>query len=429
MSILEYLIYNFLLIFIVYKCTNKIFDNSIIHNKVIEICSYIIYYILSSVIYLVNGVPIVMLLCNIIAIFLIQFNYKTRIKDKLLITMYIYLIIFVLDLFLALILNNLKYSNIISFDGSNNFSLFSIIIELSIFPLLLGSIKNFKSMRFKVNMPKIFWLPLIIVPFMSIILLLLTINIKEFYKISLMLILLILIILNISVFLLYNYIIEALIKREEQNILEQKYLSYINQFEMIKENFDNLNIIKHDFRKHLIYLSQLILDKNYDESIKYINNIIDNNILGEYNKIINTGNTCIDTIINLKLNGALNNNIKITPYVMIPYDLDIFSVDIICLLGNLLDNSIEANLKLEEKDRYIFLKIKYYNENLFINIKNKYSEIIKDEDNNILSTKKYRKEKYGIGIKIIEKIVKKYDGYLKIKDDDNEFNVSIILNV
>ena len=91
MEIIEYLIYNFLLIFIVYKANNTIFNNDTIYNKRIEVISYILYYTFISIIYFLNGIPIVMMIFNILFLFLIQFNYKTNIKDKMLITTYTYL--------------------------------------------------------------------------------------------------------------------------------------------------------------------------------------------------------------------------------------------------------------------------------------------------------------------------------------------------
>lgn len=430
MSILGYLIYNFLLILIIYKSINLIFDKNIIFNKYIEIFSYFLYYVTTSIIYLIHGIPIIMLISNIIFIFLIQFNYKTKIKDKILITMYVYLVMFILDLFISLYLNKINVKILEKTTNLNNFSIISIIIGLCIILIILKSIINFKNMTLKVDMPKFFYLPLIIIPFMSLILILLTISIKEFYEASMVLILLILLILNISVFFLYNYIVDAILKRKEQNILKQKYISYINQFEMIKDNFQKLNMLKHDIKKHVMYVKELILNEKYEDGIDYLNNLInsEDNILKESKQIINTGNTCIDTIVNLKLNEALKNDIKISSYVAIPYDLNIFSIDIICLLGNLLDNAIEANLNLKE-NKYIYLKIKYYNNFLFINTKNKYEKIIKNKDGKFLSTKKLRKESEGVGIKIITEIVEKYNGSLKILDENNEFNISIVLNL
>lgn len=428
MNIIEYLIYNFLLIFIIYKGTNTIFNENMVYNKKIERLSYILYYIFISSLYLINGVPVIMMIFNLICIFLIQFNYKIAIKDKMLLSMYLYLLLFIMDLFIVSIINKLDIDIFTKILKISDVSLDSILIYLLIFSIIIKSLKIFKNIKFKVNIPKSFLLPLVIVPFMSICLLLLLLEVLESYKIGFLFVIIVLLILNVCVFLSYNYIIATLVKKEEKNILEQKYLTYVEQFEIIKDKFESLNMLKHDIKKHFMFINQLILDENYSEVLEYINEL-NNDILKENEKIVKIDNPYIDTILNLKLNEAIKNNIKIKANVSLPYDLNISTIDMVCLIGNILDNCIEANLKLKENERYIFLKIKYYSKTIFINVCNKYNEIILDNKGNILSSKINRKQKYGVGIKIIKKIVENYNGLLEIEYNNNNFNLSIILNL
>ncbi len=430
MNIIEYLIYNFLLIFIIYKGTNTIFNENMVYNKKIERLSYILYYIFISSLYLINGVPVIMMIFNLICIFLIQFNYKIAIKDKMLLSMYLYLLLFIMDLFIVSIINKLDIDIFTKILKISDVSLDSILIYLLIFSIIIKSLKIFKNIKFKVDIPKSFLLPLVIVPFMSIclLLLLLLLEVLENYKIGFLFVIIVLLILNVCVFLSYNYIIATLVKKEEKNILEQKYLTYVEQFEIIKDKFESLNMLKHDIKKHFMFINQLILDENYSEVLEYINEL-NNNILKENKKIVKIDNPYIDTILNLKLNEAIKNNIKIKANVSLPYDLNISTIDMVCLIGNILDNCIEANLKLKENERYIFLKIKYYSKTIFINVCNKYNEIILDNKGNILSSKINRKQKYGVGIKIIKKIVENYNGLLEIEYNNNNFNLSIILNL
>lgn len=428
MNIIEYLIYNFLLIFIIYKGTNTIFNENMVYNKKIERLSYILYYIFISSLYLINGVPVIMMIFNLICIFLIQFNYKIAIKDKMLLSMYLYLLLFIMDLFIVSIINKLDIDIFTKILKISDVSLDSILIYLLIFSIIIKSLKIFKNIKFKVNIPKSFLLPLVIVPFMSMCLLLLLLEVLGSYKIEFFFIIIVLLILNVCVFLSYNYIIATLVKKEEKNILEQKYLTYVEQFEIIKDKFESLNMLKHDIKKHFMFINQLILDENYSEVLEYINEL-NNDILKENEKIVKIDNPYIDTILNLKLNEAIKNNIKIKANVSLPYDLNISTIDMVCLIGNILDNCIEANLKLKENERYIFLKIKYYSKTIFINVCNKYNEIILDNKGNILSSKINRKQKYGVGIKIIKKIVENYNGLLEIEYNNNNFNLSIILNL
>ena len=429
MDLIEYLIYNAILVFTIYLSINTIFDNSMIYNKNIEIVSYLTYYILSSFIYLTVGIPTIMLFTNIIFIFLIQFNYKTIVKDKILLSIYIYLIILIVDLFTAFILNNRdKNWNEVYF-SFKYLTLPSIILGLILFIMIIKSLKLFKNMKFRIYIPNNFFIMLLIAPFMSIGLLLVLLKILLNYKKELFITIFVLFALNILIFLTYNYIIETMIEKEEKTILEEKYLNYTKQFELIKENFKTLKLLKHDMRKYMSYINKLILDGNYKETLNYINELNNIDIFKNNTNIIKTDNICIDTILNLKLSEAIENNINVETDINIPYDINISSVDMVCLLGNLIDNCIEANLKLNKKERYIFLKLKYYNETLLINLINRYDNIIVDDNGCILTSKHNRNEKYGLGLKIVEKIIEKYNGILEINNDNNTFDLNIVMSL
>ena len=429
MEIIEYLIYNFLLIFIVYKANNTIFNKDTIYNKSIEVISYILYYTFISIIYLLNGIPIVMMIFNILFLFLIQFNYKTNIKDKILITTYTYLTMIILDLFTVVLLNKLEIDIFSKLFKIKETTFISIPLYLIFFSIIIKSLRFFKNIKYKAKIPLKFYLPLLIVPFISIILLVLLVDILKKHQKEYFVVILILLSLNICIFLYYNYIIEMLIKKEEQEIIEQKYLTYIGEFEIIKDKFESLNTLKHDIKKHFLYINKLILDENYNQVLEYINELNNNDIARETEKIVDTGNTYIDMILNLKLNEAVKNNIKVENNVTLPCNINIYLTDMVCLLGNLLDNAIEANLKLPKDKRYIYLKMRYHSNSIFINVVNSYDKILLDKKGIIISFKENRMEKYGLGIKIIKKIIKKYNGYLELNYDNNIFNISVTLNL
>ena len=85
----------------------------------------------------------------------------------------------------------------------------------------------------------------------------------------------------------FNRIFKKILKRRK-NILEQKYLNYIEQFEPIKENFENLNLLKHNIKKYIYYINKLILDINYEEVLKYINKLNNTNIFRKNLIIVKT---------------------------------------------------------------------------------------------------------------------------------------------
>ena len=95
------------------------------------------------------------------------------------------------------------------------------------------------------------------------------------------------------------------------------------------------------------------------------------------------------------------------------------------ILGNLLDNAIEASSKVEN-NRTIDIRIKYKNDILFIYVNNSFDGSIVYEGEKIKTTKK-NKENHGIGLNNIEKILKKYDGTMKVYHTENRFHVDILM--
>ena len=102
------------------------------------------------------------------------------------------------------------------------------------------------------------------------------------------------------------------------------------------------------------------------------------------------------------------------------------STDLSIILGNLLDNAIEATEKLEvEKD--IFVSLMYRKEKLLIKVRNPYTgDLKKDRAGNYISEKKDR-ENHGIGLKSVRKVVEKYEGVMEIHTENQIFEICVII--
>ena len=116
-------------------------------------------------------------------------------------------------------------------------------------------------------------------------------------------------------------------------------------------------------------------------------------------------------------------------------DTEVFSTlpftdrEIISLFGNLLDNALEACEKINDKKRWIKIKIKKKNLLLYIEIANALEEMPKQIQKEFVSNKKDN-GLHGYGMKNIQDIVKKYDGIFeyKVYEDHLIFMISIYNN-
>lgn len=132
--------------------------------------------------------------------------------------------------------------------------------------------------------------------------------------------------------------------------------------------------------------------------------------------------------MNYKAAVAHSKGITFDAKLRMAYDVDTEDAIICSLLGNLIDNAIEAVSGIEDKEieRVISLIIKISFNNLYVNISNPYAgEHIRD-GNDFRTTKEDAGE-HGIGLKIVQNIVKNYNGIMKVKDSDGVFEVEVLV--
>lgn len=163
--------------------------------------------------------------------------------------------------------------------------------------------------------------------------------------------------------------------------------------------------------------------RQYGYSSTYFDKL---NIYYEKEKsLVNCGNFVIDAMMNSKYLIACKENIKHEDRIVVPEAMNFEDVDLCILLGNMLDNAYEATKKAEKK--IINTSIIYSKGKLTIGVKNTYDGIIeKDRKGNYISTK-MNKTNHGMGIKLMQRIVDKYNGFLSLENDDNYFVVIAVL--
>ena len=200
---------------------------------------------------------------------------------------------------------------------------------------------------------------------------------------------------------------------EMKNDMLQKSLDDTEQaFELWRQSV-------HDYKNNIISLTQLAEDGNVEEIKKYLkkeNELVDTKMF-----YIKTGNDMVDAMINTKQKIAEQKGIIFVVNAAIPRKCRVNAIDLANILGNLIDNAIEACER--EDNTYIDINIKQNNKFLMIVIKNSFRGILMEH----METTKDNKMFHGIGLKSVKNIVKKYGGEISFDSEENEFCVSILL--
>lgn len=213
------------------------------------------------------------------------------------------------------------------------------------------------------------------------------------------------------------------------NILErellEKELSYKSiYYSSIDKEHERVKSVKHDMKNIMNTLSYLLEKSNAKEAKEFLNDMEYKMIDKEL--IVNTGNVALDTILNIKLVEAKDMDIKVKTEISIPSNIDISFEDCVILIGNIIDNAIEACNKVEVNERYINLKISYISHILYISLLNSCLNKPINKDVFFITRKKDFKW-HGIGMKNIQKVIKKFDGSMNTIYDDRQFKINIVL--
>jgi len=216
-----------------------------------------------------------------------------------------------------------------------------------------------------------------------------------------------------------HYKNENRIKAELIDLQETYYVK-------ILENNEDIRKFKHDLKAHMICLKEMACNEKYDELKEYLSEVEDSvDIL--YDKIT-VGNEVVNIVLNSSYEEALQNKIEFNCKGEFRGDILMPSSELCVLFYNLVKNAMEACAKIALGERKISLEIKSYKNNLVIDICNSVANSVNIEQIDINGTTKEDKINHGYGLKIIKRIVNKYDGTVNYKNDEGLFTVVLILN-
>ena len=180
---------------------------------------------------------------------------------------------------------------------------------------------------------------------------------------------------------------------------------------------------RHDLKNHLQTM-QAYLEMGQAEQLgSYLRELTD-----DYNSVdiqIRTGNTMVDAILNSKLSVVKARDIRVDATADLPPDIPVSDVDLSVMIGNLLDNAMEACLKVPQEERFLRFYMAKVRDNLYIYVMNAADGAYRKGQGKSLSTK--GTDSHGYGLHRIDKVVKKYRGYLNRQDEGNVFATEVLL--
>ncbi len=229
-------------------------------------------------------------------------------------------------------------------------------------------------------------------------------------------------VINLSVFWLYHVMVESYTNIREKDIYRQQMYAYQNQLEVIMESQNRIRALKHDMKNHILALQMLLQKKEEEEAEKYLSSM--QLFLGNPSEHVTTGNDAVDSLLNYKIQKAKDILNVVETRISIPEKLILHSFDLNVVLGNLLDNAIDAAAQTKEKSLQVTMR--FEKGILFLNIRNS-CQGIADGKISRLETTKADKANHGIGLQNVRRIVEKYHGMMEISCENGNMEVDIML--
>jgi len=225
------------------------------------------------------------------------------------------------------------------------------------------------------------------------------------------------------IFILLEYLLQRIMKREEDKTIIYQNKLMKQQMDEIENIYMTMRGWRHDYHNHLQSLKGYLSLNKVDQMKNYLNELETD--LDSIDTLYHSGNLQLDSILNAKLAIAEKEQIRIHCDASIPPQLHVSDLDLCVILGNLLDNAIESCRKIMNPDeRFIRVYIGILKKQLYISITNATSETVKQRTDHYFTTKR---GDHGHGLKRVDQVVKKYDGYLNRQNEPGVFATEIVL--
>lgn len=202
----------------------------------------------------------------------------------------------------------------------------------------------------------------------------------------------------------------------QQELIETHYQEVENMYKQMRG-------WRHDYRNHIQAMKVLAQDGNL-ESIKTYLDKLDTD-LNTVDTVVKTGNAMADAILNSKILLAKSKHIQVIVDAHIPVKLKMSEIDLCCIIGNLFDNAIEANMALPEEERMIRVYMDMKKTQLYISFTNfTATKKLKKRGKRFATTKG---EGHGFGLVRIDQIIERLDGYISRNSEDGAFTTEILI--
>lgn len=203
----------------------------------------------------------------------------------------------------------------------------------------------------------------------------------------------------------------------QAELAEHHYAMQEQYYTQLRSEQEETRAMFHDINKYMQAMRTLAAEGNVAE----VNQMMaeTQELFDSLTTVVDVGNSVVSVILNEYREITEDADISFTFDVSVPQNLGISAVDLYVLMGNTLDNAVEACASVPVEERYIRIQMRTYHNILFYQIENPFAEGYPQRS---------RGKSHGYGLQNVRKCVEKHTGHMSISQDENKFVLSMRLN-
>ena len=378
----------------------------------------------SLVVFLINQMELFSLAATLVSILGIVINsciiYKTKVMDSVVLSVGYFLLVYILDFLTVSVAGIVIQNEKFAADVADAFSLERLLYVVFAKGVLFLTYFFFLRKYLPKKKPRVWTILAGIVLCAGIVFYLAATTFEQIHINTVLLWFLLLLFVLLTVYTMNQYTVflqekyQLMLAKEKNSLTAEKY-------ETVLAEYRKNQIFYHDIRNQYLVLENYLNNAEYEKAGKYMKELQGSDRGEPVRK--QTGIDSLDILIAYKQAEAKENRIPIQIDAE-PVSLQLTEQEAISLLGNALDNAMEACMELAAEDRWIQLTIRNVNDITFLQIRNPYREEPRTKSGRFLTGKK-EKGLHGLGMESMKLIVNKYQGDMEVNYAEGVFAVSI----
>lgn len=215
---------------------------------------------------------------------------------------------------------------------------------------------------------------------------------------------------------------EATEARSELMLTKRRIAIQQEYYDRMIAQMDEVRRIRHDLRHHKAALAALIQQGDTDALMAYAD------VISPDEEIVPvTGNLSADSVLLYYQDAAKALGVRMETNLSLGRKTPLTDPDLCVILGNLLENAVEAQRYLPKEDRFIRITAKGDPSNLVLAVDNRFDGVLTEKNGEYLSRKSG--EGHGIGLASVRSVCEKYGGVLQLETDNDLFMAGVVIGL